>query len=126
MISFEVASGRPASVPADVLVLPWFQAAAGGGPVPVPGAGRAAGEVSAALGLDLAATLAGRGFGGAAGETFSTLTLGRLGAAAVLCVGAGPADQAGPAAVRQAALAAGPAIAGYRRAAVVLPLDGPD
>ncbi|HEX9064632.1 MAG TPA: M17 family peptidase N-terminal domain-containing protein [Streptosporangiaceae bacterium] len=143
MISFEAVAGGPGSpgglarlvteVAADVLVLPWYAAAdtAAAGPADqVAGAagppepGPAAVEVSAALGLDLAAALARRGFSGAAGETFSTLTLGRLAAPAVLCLGLGPRAQAGPGAIRQAALLAGPVIAGYGRAAVVLPAAG--
>ncbi|MGI9004778.1 MAG: leucyl aminopeptidase family protein, partial [Streptosporangiaceae bacterium] len=69
-------------------------------------------------------TLARRGFAGAVGETFSTLTLGRLGAASVLCLGLGPRAEAGQDAVRQAALLAGPVVARYARAAIVLPMGG--
>ncbi len=129
MISFEAVSCSAVAAPADLLVLPWYEAAAGGADAggaasapPVPEPGPAAVEVSAALDIDLAGTLAGRGFAGAAGETFTTLTLGRLAAASVLCVGLGPRAQAGPGAFRQAALLAGPLISGYARVAVVLPL----
>ncbi len=124
MITFEAVRGGVAATQADLLVLPWYEA----GPrparesLPEPGAG--AREVAAALRVDLARTLAGRGFTGAAGDTFSTLTLGRLGAASVLCLGLGPRTEAGPGAVRLAALLAGPQIVSHARVAFVLPAPG--
>ena len=136
MITFEAVSGSAVAAPADLLVLPWYEpagaAGAGRAPgeLPEPEPGPVTGEVSAALDLDLASTLAGRGFAGLAGETFTTLTLGRLAAGSVLCLGLGSRALAGPAAVRQAALLAGSLIAGYPRVAVVLPFpasaDGSD
>ena len=110
-------------------MLPWYEAEPGttagpdsaAGPEPGP----AAAEVSAALGVDLTGTLARQGFAGVAGETFTTLTLGRMAARSVLCLGLGPRAQAGQAAVRQAMLLAGQAIARYATAAIVLPLAGP-
>lgn len=128
MISFEAVPGGVAAMSADLLVLPWYSAvpgtAAGGPPEPEPEPGPAAGEVSAALGLDLTRTLAGQGFTGAVGETFCTLALGRLRATSLLCVGLGPRAHAGPGAVRRAVLLAGPRTTGYASVAIVLPLAG--
>lgn len=111
MIEFEVVSVGPVQVKADLLVLPCYA-----GPEPGPGAADAA----LALGIDLAATLRGHGFAGEVGETFATLTLGRLSADAVLFVGLGAKAAAGPGVIRQAAMMAGGQIARAARVATTL------
>ena len=128
MISFEARPGGVADVTADLLVLPWYAGAGdqdGAGARPEPEPGPAAGEVTTAMGHELASALAAHGFTGAPGETFRTLTLGRLAASSLLCLGLGPRAEAEPGAVRQAVLLAGEAIAGYGRVAIVLPLAPP-
>jgi leucyl aminopeptidase len=113
---------------------------AGGGPVDVgsvgggpAGAGLVAGpgvaEVSHALGLDLLELLRGpaaasRGFGGQLGDTFETLTLGRLPAPRLLLVGLGDPAEAGPAAIRQAAMMAASAMSTAATIATTLPAAG--
>src|ERR1022692_614599 len=101
MIGFEARPGRVPQVQADLLVLPCYA-----GPDSGPEPGRGAAEAAGALGIDLAATLRARGFAGEVGDTFATLSLGRLSAVSVLFVGVGPREQAGPGAVRQAAMLA--------------------
>jgi leucyl aminopeptidase len=107
---FEVSLAAPADARADLLVLPCFAATAGTGAVPVPG-GPGVAEVSRALGTGLAEVLhggqfAGREFRGRLGETFETLSLGRVAAARVMLVGLGPEAKAGPGAIREAAMMA--------------------
>ena len=58
------------------------------------------------------------------GDTFATLSLGRLGAGSVLFVGLGSREQAGPGAVRQAAMLAAAHLAAAVRVAATLPDSG--
>ena len=119
MIGFEAVPGSAPQARADLLVLPCY---AGPGSRPEPGRGAA--ETAAALGIDLVATLGAHGFAGEIGDTFATLSLGRLGAGSVLFVGVGPREQAGPAAVRQASMLAAAHLAGAARVAATLPESG--
>jgi len=89
------------------------------GPTPEPG--REAVEAGRALGIDLAATLRAHGFRGEVGDTFATLSLGRLAAESVLFLGLGPRDLADHGALRQASLLAATEVARAARVAVVLP-----
>jgi len=107
MIGFEAVPGRVPQVQADLLVLPCYA-----GP---------ATEAAGALGIDLVATLRAHGFAGEVGDTFATLSLGRLGAVSVLFVGVGPREQAGPGAVRQASMLAAAQLGGAVRVAATLP-----
>jgi len=115
-VSFEARAEPVAQVQADLLVLPCF---AGPGSTPTPGPGAA--EVAAALGIDLAATLGPRGFAGETGDAFGMLTLGRLSAPGLLFLGHGARRDAGPDAVRQAAIRAAQQMSSVARIAVVLP-----
>ncbi len=116
VISFEAVSDRVTQARADLLVVP---CRSGPGSVTVPGP--AATEAAAALGIDLAATLGARGFAAEIGDTFATLALGRLAASAVLFVGLGVREQAGPDDVRQAAMRAAGEMSKAARIAVALP-----
>jgi leucyl aminopeptidase len=115
VIEFEVVPASPTQIEADLLVLPCYA-----GIEPGPGAG----EAARSLGIDLGVVLRGHGFTGEAGDTFGTLTLGRLEADAVLFVGLGARADAGPGAIRQAALLAGGQIARYARVATTMPAAG--
>jgi leucyl aminopeptidase len=119
MIGFEAVPGSVPQAQADLLMLPCY---AGHDSRPEPGRGAA--EAAGALGIDLVAALGGRGFAGEIGDTFATLSLGRLGAGSVLFVGVGPREQAGPGAVRQASMLAAPHLAGAARVATTLPESG--
>jgi leucyl aminopeptidase len=119
MTGLEAVAAEPAQVQADVLVLPCF---AGEDGIPEPGPGCA--EAAAALGLDLVPILRARGFSGEIGDTFETLTLGRLAAAAVLMIGLGPRAEPRAGAVRKAAMRGAGKLAGAATAAVVLPEPG--
>ena len=116
MIGFEAVAGRASQAQADVLVLPCY---AGQDAVPEPGPGCA--EAAGALGIDLPAVLRARGFSGGIGDTFATLTLGRLGPAGMLVIGVGPRAGCGPGAVREAAMRAAKELTRSRAIAVVLP-----
>jgi leucyl aminopeptidase len=115
VIKFEVVQAAPERAEADLLVVPCY-----GGPAPGPGAA----QIASALGIDLVATLRAHGFAGELGDGFTTLSLGRLDASAVLFVGLGPSAQAGPGAIRQAAMLAGRQIATVARVATTLPAAG--
>ncbi len=101
MIAFEAVAGQVPQAQSDLLVLTCF---AGRDGLPEPGPG--CGEAAAALGIDLPAVLRARGFAGEIGDTFATLTLGRLASAGMLVIGLGARADAGPGAVRQAAMRA--------------------
>src|SRR5690242_9589065 len=116
MIRLEAVSDQPSLARADVLVLPCH---AGQDGVPEPGPGCA--EAAAALGIDLPAVLRSRGFAGEIGDTFGTLTLGRLAAASVLVIGLGSRADSGAGAVRHAAMRAAGELARASAVAVVLP-----
>ena len=120
MIGFEAVPGSVPQAQADLLMLFCY---AGQDSRPEPG--RSAAEAAGALGIDLVATLGAHGFTGEVGDAFATLSLGRLGAASVLFVGAGPREQAGPGAVRQASMQAAAHLAGVVRVATTLPESGP-
>lgn len=115
-VGFEARSEPVTQVQADLLVVPFF---AGSGPAPEPGPGGA--EVAAALDIDVAGTLGRQGFAGQTGDTFATLTAGRLGSPMVLFVGLGTREAVGPDAVRQAAMRSARQIAAAPRVAFVLP-----
>jgi leucyl aminopeptidase len=116
VITFEAVSDRVTQARADLLVVP---CRSGPGSAPVPGP--AAAEAAAALGIDLAATLGARGFAAEIGDTFATLALGRLAASAVLFLGLGVREQAGPDDIRQAAMRAAGEMSRAARIAVALP-----
>lgn len=119
MIEFQAVSADAATdltrAAADVLVLPCYL-----GPEPGPGAA----EAAAGLGIDLAAALLAHGFTGEIGDTFATLTLGRLGAAEVLFAGVGARAEAGAGSVRQAAMLAASKLTRASRIATTLPGAG--
>jgi len=121
MVGFEAVTGRVSQARADVLVLPCY-AGQEGAPEPGPGCG----EAAAALGVELPAALSARGFRGDIGDTFATLTLGKLAAAEVLVIGLGPRADSGPGAVRQAAMRAAGELTRAARIAAVLPDAGQD
>src|SRR5579859_3611613 len=112
MISFEAGSGGVTGVRADLLVLPCYA-----GPEP----GRDAASAGRALGVDLVATLRAHGFRGEAGDTFATLSLGRLAAESVLFLGLGRRDPPDHGAISQAAMLAAGDVARAARAVVALP-----
>ena len=116
MITFEAASDRVTQARADLVVVP-CHSGSGSAPEPHP----AAAEAAAALGIDLPATLGAHGFTGEIGDTFATLTLGRLAASRVLFVGLGAREQAGPGAARHAAMRAAGEMSRAVRIAVALP-----
>ena len=116
VLRFEVASEGVSRVRADVLVLP---CCAGRDGAAEPGPGSA--EAATALGIDLTTTLRARGCTGEVGDTFTTLTLGRLVAAELLVIGTG---DGGPGAVREAALRAAGEMTRAATIAVVLPVAG--
>jgi leucyl aminopeptidase len=113
--TFDVSSGSPATVAADLLVLPIFQG---------PEAGPGVDAVQQALGADLIATVKELGVKGKLGETFSMPTLGKLKAKSVMLVGLGPRDQADAAAVRKAAVKVGKAGGKFGTVASTLPQVG--
>jgi leucyl aminopeptidase len=115
VIEFEAVRADVTSVEADLLVLPCFS-----GCEPGPGTAQAA----RALGIDLAGTLGRHGFSGDIGDAFTTLTLGRIRAGAVMLVGVGDRAQAGPAAVRQATMQAASQMNWAARIATTLPAAG--
>jgi leucyl aminopeptidase len=138
-ITFEVSPAAPANAQADLLVLPCFSAVAGSPPPVGADAARALGslvpggpgvaEVSRALGTSLVEVLrgrqfAGREFRGQLGETFETLSLGRVPAARLMLVGLGPEAEAGPAAIRQAAMMAARQMGSAASIATTLPAAG--
>ena len=116
MIGFEAVPDRVPQVRADLLVLPCF---AGSDDLPEPGPGCA--EAAAELGIDLTAAMRTRGCAGETGDTFTTLTLGRLAAAELLVIGMGPQAECGPGAVREAAMRAAGQMTGAATIAAVLP-----
>jgi leucyl aminopeptidase len=116
VITFEAVSDRVTQAHADLLVVPCYC-----GPESAPQPGPGAAEAAAALGIDLAATLAARGFAGELGDTFATLALGRLAASGVLFVGLGVREHAGPGAVREAAMRAAREMSRAARIAFALP-----
>ena len=116
MVGFEAVLGGVLQAQADLLMLPCY-ADLGSRPEP----GRGAAEVAEALGIDLVAVLSAQGFTGAVGDTFATLSLGRLGAGAVLFVGLGSREQAGPGAVRQASMLAAAHLSGAARVVTTVP-----
>jgi leucyl aminopeptidase len=95
--TFEVSTAAPADVQADLLVLPVFE-----GRVPGPGVD----AVGRALETDLSELLKAHGARGKLGETFLIPSLGKIRAGSVMLVGLGPRAQAGPGAVRKAAMKA--------------------
>ncbi len=111
MPTFDISSSSPANAEADVLILPFFK-----GRVAGPGVR----EVQDALGGDLMATLEQNGVNGKVGETFNVPTLGRIRASMVTMVGLGPQEEAGPVAVRRAAMKASGRASRFPTAATTL------
>jgi leucyl aminopeptidase len=119
--TFESSSTSPATVAADLVVLPIYA-----GRKPGPGVA----EVEAALGVDLAAALKAHGVEGKAGDTFTVPTFGRIPAASVVLVGMG--DEAsgggegdGSARIRRAAQRVGRTAIRFATVASTLPqVDG--
>lgn len=110
MLAFDVSAAAAADVTTDLLILPFFQ-----GPVPSVQVR----EVQDALGTDLMALLGDNGIVGHVGDAFVVPTLGRLPARQVLLLGLGDQAEAGPGALRSAAMKAA---AYVRRFAVVCSL----
>jgi leucyl aminopeptidase len=124
-VTLEVSLAAPAYAQADLLVLPCFSAPADGDTAPVP-SGPGVAEVSHALEISFAGVLdgrqfAGREFRGRLGETFETLSLGRIAAAHVMLIGLGPEAEAGPAEIRQAAMMAARQMSSAASIATTLP-----
>jgi leucyl aminopeptidase len=95
--TFELSSASPAEIPADALILPFFQ-----GQEPGPGVA----AVQQALGADLMAALADHGVQGKVGETFTVPTFGRIGVKSVVLVGLGKKGEADTGTIRRAAMKA--------------------
>jgi len=95
--TFEISSASPERVAADLLVLPFFK-----GRKPGPGVA----DVGQALGVDLMETLKRHRVEGKVGDVFTMPTLGRIKAPTLALVGLGPESEAGPWAVRRAAMKA--------------------
>jgi leucyl aminopeptidase len=121
MVRFEAVTGRVSEAQADVLVLPCYAGRDGALEL-----GPGCGDAATALGVELSAAMSARGFRGDIGDTFATLTLGRLAAAEVLVIGLGPRADSGPGAVRQAAMRAAGELTRAGRIAAVLPDAGGD
>jgi leucyl aminopeptidase len=102
--TFELSSASPTDVAADALIVPFFQ-----GRQPGPGVD----AVQRALGVDLMVILADHGIQGKVGETFTIPTFGRIGPKAIVLAGLGPKAEAGPGAVRKAAMKAARAAARF-------------
>jgi leucyl aminopeptidase len=113
--SFDLSSASPAEAPADLLMLPVFE-----GRSPGPGVE----AVQQAMGADLMATLKEHRVRGKVGDTFTVPTLGRIRAKSIQLVGVGPKEQAGPAAIRRAALKAARSAAKFATVATTLPQVG--
>src|SRR5215472_16699920 len=117
MISLSAVAGSALRARAELLVLPSFA-----GPQPAkPDLGHDAAEAGRALGIDLLATLRAHGFRGEIGDTFATLSLGRLPAESVLFLGLGSREAADDGDLRQALMLAAPELTKVAHAAVVLP-----
>src|SRR4051812_20770379 len=117
MPELSVATSSLADTHADALILPVFE-----GPAPGPGVE----EAGTALGSNLMAVLADTDFTGKPGDGLLVPSLGRLPARMLVLVGAGPQADAGPSAVRSAALKAGMMTGRFRRVASTLPQLGND
>lgn len=116
MPGFELSTAAPNEVDADLLVLPFFK-----GRVAGPGVA----EVQRAMGVDLMALLREHRVEGKVGDTFLVPTLGRMRARNLLLIGLGPAQEAGPTAVRKAAMKAARSAARFASAATTLGQVGP-
>jgi leucyl aminopeptidase len=116
MTSLTVSTGDAAGVPADALVIGVQPGPRG--PSLAPGAD----AVDAALGGRLAAALAAVGATGEPGEVTRVATMGATAAACVVGVGLGERYDAE--ALRRAAGTATRSLAGSKRVAVALPVDG--
>jgi leucyl aminopeptidase len=93
--TFELSSASPTEAQAELLILPVFE-----GREPGPGVEAA----QKALGADLMATLADHGVQGKVGETLTIPALSREGQKAIILVGLGRKGEAGPLAIRKAAM----------------------
>jgi hypothetical protein len=116
-IRFDVADRLPATVAVDALILPCTEGARAG-----PGVA----DVSEALGRDVTTILRRRGFRGRVGEAVAVPTLGSLPMRTLVFAGVGPAGEAGPSAVRDAAVAAARQVGGARTLATTLARVGGD
>ena len=135
MTSFEAVPYGPLQATANLLVLPCYAGPEPmGGPAAEPGRqvaprlseappepGSDAADVARAMGIDVATTLRGHGFRGDVGDTFTTLSLGRLAAESVLFLGLGQRDRVDHGAIRHASMLAAAEIARAGRVAVALP-----
>ena len=117
MPTFDTSSASPATMAADLVVLPFFQ-----GREPGPGVR----EVESALGVDLGAALKAHGIEGRLGETFTVPTFGKIPATSVLLVGLGPQANDGTVAVRRASQRAGKPASRFASVASTLPQVGGD
>lgn len=110
-------TSSPAEITVDALILPVFE-----GPARGPGIA----EVEQHLEVDLMAVLADTDVTGKLGEALLVPTLGRLPARMLVLVGAGPREDAGPTAVRLAAMKAALLSGRFERVAATLPQVGLD
>jgi leucyl aminopeptidase len=106
--TFELSSASPTEVGADALIVPFFQ-----GREPGPGVD----AVQRALGVDLMSTLADHGVQGKVGESFTIPTFGKMGPKTVVLVGLGRKGEAGPGAIRKAAMKAAKTVSRFRTVA---------
>ena len=111
MPDFSTSTATPASVEADLLILPLFD-----GPVAGPGVK----EVGKALGVDLVATAKEHGHNGKAGRTMSIPTMGKIPARNVLLLGVGTKADADLDTVRRAAGKAASAASGFATVATTI------
>jgi leucyl aminopeptidase len=115
----ELSSAAAGNTRDDLLAVPFFEGTAG--PDPGPGAV----EAARAVGAGLAGLLASQGFRGRPGDA-ATFVVPGGGPRRVLAVGVGPARDATPAAVRDAAQRVAVLAAGSVHVAATLGLLGPD
>jgi leucyl aminopeptidase len=109
---FKFSTASPASVRADLLLLPVFEG---------PNAGPGVSEVSKTLGADLMAIYDANKLKGKRGEVLTVPTLGKIPAASVVLVGLGKQDQAGADAARRGVGRVAGRAARFARVATTIP-----
>jgi leucyl aminopeptidase len=110
--TFDVSSGSPTKVAADLLIVPFFEGSK-------PGPGFEA--VAEALGADLRRILKDNQVTGRSGDSFPIPTMGRISARNLLLLGVGSQREAGPAAVRTAIQRVAGRVARFPTVATTLP-----
>lgn len=124
-IEFLASAAAPTVAQADLLVLPCFAGPDDAGASELAG-GPGAAEVGQALGADLIgllreSALAGHEFRGQRGETFETLSLGRVPATRIMLIGLGERATADAGAIRQATMMAARRLSTAATIATTLP-----